>query len=303
VGWVGKESVEVCGAGSEEQRAVRAGKYGGHLGSQWRGGRRDEVDAAPEGPEAPRFRSVVDRIPAHAEAKELCPRDQAVLARSNPHQLTLDADSAANSATVNPMAAVAGLTVHMTVNPAIPTGAPTVAELAASSRALPAPQGRRACGGAPTPTQPCTAGAAAAAPGVSRLVAVFLDLEIQAGPAGAGIDAVPGEPPSHRPRQSRLGAMGLADRLRRIWGVAGGAPRPDGLDELQVGDAAYDDWDIVRDFGDLETGRAFRQSLTDQGVDAVLTADWPLDQWGRGDISLRVPPGAGAEAEDLLDSE
>lgn len=97
--------------------------------------------------------------------------------------------------------------------------------------------------------------------------------------------------------------MGLGDRLRRIWTVAGGAPRPDGLDELQIGDAAYDDWDIVRDFGDLETGRAFRQSLTDQGVDAVLTADWPLDQWGRGDVSLRVPPGHGAQAEDLLDSE
>jgi hypothetical protein len=97
--------------------------------------------------------------------------------------------------------------------------------------------------------------------------------------------------------------MGLGDRLRRIWTVAGGGPHPDGLEELHVGDAAYDDWDIVRDFGELETGRAFRQSLTDQGVDAVLTADWPLDQWGRGDISLRVPPGQGTEAEDLLDSD
>jgi hypothetical protein len=97
--------------------------------------------------------------------------------------------------------------------------------------------------------------------------------------------------------------MGLGDRLRRIWTVAGGAPHPDGFEELHVGDAAYDDWDVVRDFGDLETGRAFRQSLTDQGVDAVLTADWPLDEWGRGDVSLRVPPGHGADAEDLLDSE
>jgi hypothetical protein len=98
-------------------------------------------------------------------------------------------------------------------------------------------------------------------------------------------------------------AMGLGERLRRIWTAAGGEPRPDGLDELHVGDAAYDQWDIVRDFGELETGRAFRQSLTDPGVDAVLTSDWPLDQWGRGDISLRVPPGQGTEAEDLLDSE
>jgi hypothetical protein len=97
--------------------------------------------------------------------------------------------------------------------------------------------------------------------------------------------------------------MGLGDRLRRIWTAAGGAPHADGLDELRVGDAAYDDWDIVRDFGDLETARAFRQALTDQDIDAVLTSDWPLDQWGRGDISLRVPPGAGIDAEGLLDTD
>ena len=97
--------------------------------------------------------------------------------------------------------------------------------------------------------------------------------------------------------------MGLREGLSRIWNAAGGEHRPDGLDDLHVGEAAYDDWDIVRDFGDLETGRAFRQSLAERGVDAVLTSDLPLDQWGRGDISLRVPPGAGGEAEELLDSE
>ena len=97
--------------------------------------------------------------------------------------------------------------------------------------------------------------------------------------------------------------MGLGERLSRIWNVAGGELHPDGLDELQVGDAAYDDWDIVRDFGDLETARAFRQALADQGEEAVLTADWVPDQWGRGDISLRVPPGRGPAAEGLLDAE
>jgi hypothetical protein len=93
----------------------------------------------------------------------------------------------------------------------------------------------------------------------------------------------------------------MFDRLRRIWGTAGGDLRPDGLAELQVGDAAYDDWDIVRDFEDLATARAFRQALTDRGEHAVLTSDWPLDRWGRGDISLRVPPGRGYEAEEMLD--
>jgi hypothetical protein len=97
--------------------------------------------------------------------------------------------------------------------------------------------------------------------------------------------------------------MGLRDRLGRVWGVAGGEPRPDGLEELHVGDAAYDDWDVVGDFEQLETARAFRQSLTDRGLEAVLTADWPLDRWGRGDIALRVPPGLGLEAEEMLDSD
>ena len=97
--------------------------------------------------------------------------------------------------------------------------------------------------------------------------------------------------------------MGLRDRLSRIWNVAGGELHADGLAELQIGDAAYDDWDVVRDFADLETARAFRQTLTDQGVDAVLTSDWPLDEWGRGDIALRVPPGEAVRAEDLLDPD
>jgi hypothetical protein len=97
--------------------------------------------------------------------------------------------------------------------------------------------------------------------------------------------------------------MGLRDRMDRIFSVAGGRPHPDGLDELKVGDAAYDDWDLVRDFDDLETARAFRQALAEDGFDAVLTSDWPLDEWGRGDISLRVPAGRGIEAEEFLDSD
>jgi hypothetical protein len=97
--------------------------------------------------------------------------------------------------------------------------------------------------------------------------------------------------------------MGLFDRMRGMWGTAGGDLHPDGLSELHVGDAAYDDWDIVRDFSELETARAFRQALTDRGERAVLTSDWPLDKWGRGDISLRVPAGRGIEAEEMLEPE
>jgi hypothetical protein len=67
-----------------------------------------------------------------------------------------------------------------------------------------------------------------------------------------------------------------------------------------VGDPRYDGWEVVRDYEDLPTARAFRQQLADAGVDAVLTADWPLDRFERGDIALRVPPGEWSDAEELL---
>ena len=71
--------------------------------------------------------------------------------------------------------------------------------------------------------------------------------------------------------------------------------------EVEVGNPAYDDWEVVRDFGELEAARAWRQSLAEQGLeDAVLTADWPLDRFGRGDIALRVPADLWSEAEELL---
>lgn len=96
--------------------------------------------------------------------------------------------------------------------------------------------------------------------------------------------------------------MGLGDRLRRI-GRAISKPHADGARELHVGDPRFDDWEVVRDFEDLESARAWRQLLEERGIDAVLTADWPLDEFGRGDIALRVPPGRWSEAEEILDYE
>jgi hypothetical protein len=95
--------------------------------------------------------------------------------------------------------------------------------------------------------------------------------------------------------------MGIGDRLRELLGIGAGSRHPDGLSELHVGDPRYDDWEVVRDFADLEAGRAWRQQLTDAGLDAELTADHPLDQWGHGDIALRVPPGRWSEANELLE--
>jgi hypothetical protein len=95
--------------------------------------------------------------------------------------------------------------------------------------------------------------------------------------------------------------VGLGDKLRELLGVGEGSLHPDGLAELRVGDPAYDGWDVVRDFEDLETARAWRQQLTDAGIEAVITSDHPLNEFGRGDIALRVPPGHWSEADELLD--
>jgi hypothetical protein len=95
--------------------------------------------------------------------------------------------------------------------------------------------------------------------------------------------------------------MGLGDRLRALFGIGPWSLHPDGLAELRIGDARFDGWEVVRDFEELEAGRAWRQQLTDAGMEAVLTSDHPLDEYGRGDIALRVPPGHWTEANELLD--
>ncbi|MDP9189798.1 MAG: hypothetical protein M3O25_11160 [Actinomycetota bacterium] len=94
--------------------------------------------------------------------------------------------------------------------------------------------------------------------------------------------------------------MALGDGIKRLFRDVAGPPTKDGVAELKIGDASYDDWEVVRDFGELEAARAWRQQLTDQGLDAVITADHALDEWGRGDIALRVPPGRWSEAEEML---
>jgi hypothetical protein len=80
------------------------------------------------------------------------------------------------------------------------------------------------------------------------------------------------------------------------------AKRSPRRDELHVGDPRFDDWEVVRDFGDLATARAWRQHLEEAGIDAVITSDWPLDRFERGDIAVRVPPERWSEAEELLDA-
>lgn len=94
--------------------------------------------------------------------------------------------------------------------------------------------------------------------------------------------------------------MGLNDRIKRLGQVLGGENHLDGEDELHVGDARFDDWEVVRDFPELETARAWRQLLEERGIKSALTSDWPLDEYGRGDIALRVPRERWSEAEEAL---
>ena len=97
-------------------------------------------------------------------------------------------------------------------------------------------------------------------------------------------------------------AMGLREGLSRIWNAAGGEHPPDGLDELHVGDPAYDDWDIVGDFGDLATGRAFRQSLAERGVDRADIRLAARRVGTRRRLAARAPRRR-PDTEEMLDSE
>jgi len=69
---------------------------------------------------------------------------------------------------------------------------------------------------------------------------------------------------------------------------------------VHVGEPAYDDWVVVRDFEELETALAFRDQLRDAGIKAVLTSDWALDEFRRGDIALRVEGSDYGDAEVFL---
>jgi hypothetical protein len=77
------------------------------------------------------------------------------------------------------------------------------------------------------------------------------------------------------------------------------SPKRRGAD-VHVGDPTYDDWAVVRDFEDLETALAFRDQLRDAGIKSVLTSDWELDEFRRGDIALRVEGEDYGDAEVLL---
>ena len=63
--------------------------------------------------------------------------------------------------------------------------------------------------------------------------------------------------------------MARRSRLAGIGRLLGGGPHADGEAELHVGDPRFDDWEVVRDFGELEAARAWRQHLGSAGVESV----------------------------------
>ena len=87
--------------------------------------------------------------------------------------------------------------------------------------------------------------------------------------------------------------MGLFDRVR-------GGPRPDRPGTLYIGDPRFDDWEVVREFADVESARSWRQHLEEAGIMAVVSADHEPDRFGRGEIYLQVPPDDWSEAEEFL---
>jgi hypothetical protein len=91
-----------------------------------------------------------------------------------------------------------------------------------------------------------------------------------------------------------MSSMGMLDRIRLAFGPRRPGP---GLTPVYVDDPAFDSWEVVRDFADVKTARAWHQGLEEAGIEAVLTADWPLDRYGHGDIALRVRPEDWSEAE------
>jgi hypothetical protein len=91
--------------------------------------------------------------------------------------------------------------------------------------------------------------------------------------------------------------MSLFDRLRRSGAARKGGP---GKTPVHVNDPRFEGWEVVRDFADVRTARAWHQALAEAGIEAVLVSDWPIDRFGRGEISLSVQSENWSEAELLL---
>jgi hypothetical protein len=71
---------------------------------------------------------------------------------------------------------------------------------------------------------------------------------------------------------------------------------------VAIGDPRLDGWETVSTFEDVKTAVAWRDQLRAMGVDASCVADHPLDQFGRGDVYLVVPPAQWSRANEIIEN-
>jgi hypothetical protein len=81
-------------------------------------------------------------------------------------------------------------------------------------------------------------------------------------------------------------------------------PKPRAAREpaVSIGDPRLEDWETVSTFEEQVTALAWRDQLRSMGLDARCTADHPLDQFGRGDIYLVVPPDQWSRANEIVEN-
>jgi hypothetical protein len=72
--------------------------------------------------------------------------------------------------------------------------------------------------------------------------------------------------------------------------------------QVSVGDPRLVGWETVSVFEEQRTALAWRDQLRGMGVAASLTADHPLDRFGRGEVYLVVPPEQWSRATQILDN-
>lgn len=71
---------------------------------------------------------------------------------------------------------------------------------------------------------------------------------------------------------------------------------------VSIGDPRLEDWETVGTFEDQATAVAWRDQLRGMGLDAMCTADHPLDRLGRGDIYLVVPSAQWSRANEIVEN-
>jgi hypothetical protein len=71
---------------------------------------------------------------------------------------------------------------------------------------------------------------------------------------------------------------------------------------VSIGDPRLEGWETVSTFEELTTSVAWRDRLREMDVDACCVADQPLDQFGRGDIYLVVPPEQWSRANEIVEN-